>query len=81
MIQKQKVFAVIMDDHFEQMLAPSTAAGYNPSKFIPANEFEGRKFGYVFKKSGKGLGYYYDHIQKQPVKVCKIEPHSINVAP
>jgi hypothetical protein len=70
-----------MDDHFEQMLAPSTVAGYNPPKFIAKDEFEGRKFGYVFKKSANGLGYYYDHIQKQPAKVWNEETHTINVSP
>ena len=57
-----------MDDHFEQMLAPSTAAAYNQPKYIPSEAFEGSKFGFVFKKGAKGLGYYYDHIQKQPTK-------------
>ena len=57
-----------MDDHFEQMLAPSTAGAYNLQKYIPTAAFEGNKFGFVFKKGAKGLGYYYDHIQKQPTK-------------
>lgn len=62
-----------MDDHFEQMLAPSTAAALNQSKYIPVNAFEGRKLGFVFKKGAKGLGYYSDHTQKLPVKVHIIE--------
>lgn len=61
-----------MDDHFEQMLAPSTVAGHNPPKFMPTDKFEGSKFGYVFKKSAKGLGYYHDHIQKLPMKVYTV---------
>ena len=58
-----------MDDHFEQMLAPSTAAAYNQPKYIQTEAFEGSKFGFIFKKGAKGLGYYYDHIQKLPTKV------------
>lgn len=62
-----------MDDHFEQMLAPSTAAALNQSKYIPVSVFEGRKLGFVFKKGAKGLGYYSDHTQKLPVKVHIVE--------
>ena len=73
-----------MDDHFEQMLAPSTAAAYNQPKFTPTESFEGSKFGFIFKKGAKGLGYYYDHIQKQPMKVevetiVTIEPHFVHL--
>jgi hypothetical protein len=67
------VLATEMDDHFEQMLAPSTAAALNQSKYIPVNAFEGRKLGFVFKKGAKGLGYYSDHTQKLPVKVHIVE--------
>jgi hypothetical protein len=49
-----------MDDHFESMLQPSSAAA---PKFILAEIFAGKKFGFVFKKGAKGLGYYYDHVQ------------------
>ena len=31
--------------------------------FIPAKSFEGSKFGFVFKKDSKGLGYYRDSFQ------------------
>lgn len=55
-----------MDDHFESMLQPSSAAA---PKFISAEIFAGKKFGFVFKKGAKGLGYYYDHVQKQPTKI------------
>ena len=58
-----------MDDHFEQMLAPSTAAANSQPKFMPTESFEGSRFGFMFKKGAMGLGYYYDHIQKQPTKV------------
>ena len=42
-----------------------TAPGYKSEKFlgdfILANQFQGSKHGYIYKKDIKGLGYYKDY--------------------
>ena len=37
-----------------------------PSSFIPMKKFAGARRGYVFKKGGRGVGYYLDNGEEPP---------------
>lgn len=54
-----------MDDQIS-----TTSSTIKIVKFIPSDKFLGSKFGYIFTKGQKGLGYYHDPTQKhQPTNV------------
>ena len=60
-----------MEDHFKRVLgtheivsSSSSSSSADAPEFIATKVFNGRKAGYLFKQGGKGLGYYYDPVQK-----------------
>jgi hypothetical protein len=55
-----------MEDHFQQVLAPSLSSSSGPPRFIPSKSFTGSRQGYIFKKGDHGLGYYIDKYQSAP---------------
>ena len=52
-----------MDNHFRNVFDIGTST----KSFIPSTSFSGSRKGYVFQLGDKGLGYYYDEFQNEPM--------------
>ena len=54
---------LVMDNHFRNVFDIGTST----KSFIPSTSFSGSRKGYVFQLGDKGLGYYYDEFQNEPM--------------